>query len=92
MSTETVTNKISNEGSQLKENKMTSDKINKMARGAVEDIKRAHNRLAEIQDACTHKETEIGSVDGFLQKTCKYCYVTLGYPTNEELIAAGYQV
>lgn len=88
----TVTTTILNEGSQQKENKMTAEKINKMAKGAVEDIKRAHSRLAEIQDACTHKESEIGSVDGFLQKTCKYCYVTLGYPTTEELQSAGYQV
>ena len=86
-----VTEQI-NEGSPITENKMTSEEINKLATQAVEDVKRAHGRLQEIQDACLHKEVEVGLIDGSLRTTCKYCYKVIGYPTQEQSIKSGYNV
>jgi hypothetical protein len=86
-----VTEQI-NEGSPKTENKMTSEEINKLATQAVEDVKRAHARLNEVQDACLHKDIEVGVVDGSLRTTCVYCYKAIGYPTQEQARKAGYDI
>jgi hypothetical protein len=81
-----------NEGSLKMENKMTSEEINKLAKDLVEDVKRAHARLNEVQDACMHKETEVGVIEGSLRTTCVYCYKAIGYPTQEQARQAGYDI
>ena len=82
-----------NQGSPITENKMTSEEINKLAIGLVEDAKRAHSRLQEVQDACGHKEPhEIGLVNGTLRTTCKHCYNVIGWPTQEQASKAGYNI
>ena len=81
-----------NEGSLNTENTMTSDKIHKLATIAIEDIKRAHSRLDEIQDCCRHKDTEIILIEGFLKISCNYCYKVIGYTTKEEIKQAGYKI
>jgi hypothetical protein len=88
---ETVTEQI-NEGSPKMENKMTSEEINKLAKELVEDVKRVHARLDEVQDACLHKDIEVGVVDGSLRTTCVYCYKAIGYPTKEQANKAGYDI
>ena len=89
--TETVTEQI-NEGSLNTGNKMTSEEINKLASALVEDIKRAHSRLDEVQDSCQHKDVEVGLVGGSLRTTCKYCYKAIGYPTTKQAEDAGYKL
>lgn len=79
-----------NQGSPKTENNMTSEEIKKLATQAVEDVQRSHSRLKEVQDACLHKETEIGLIQSSLRVTCKYCYLAVGYPTPEQAKSAGY--
>ena len=81
-----------NKGSQLKENTMKPEILNRMANIAIEDMKRAASRLTEIQDACTHKDDHVELVGGFLQVTCKTCYVVIGIPTHEQIRNAGYTI
>lgn len=81
-----------NQGSLNTENTMTSDKIHKLASIAIEDIKRAHSRLDEIQDCCRHKDIDVIQIEGFLKKSCKYCYKVIGYPTKDEIRQVGYKI
>jgi len=85
-----VTEEIVNEGSPITENNMTSEEINNIAKARVEDVKRAHARLEEIQDACTHKEVGVELINGALRTTCRYCFRAVGYPTQEQAEQSGY--
>jgi hypothetical protein len=71
---------------------ISQDKIHKLATIAVADIKRLHSKLNEFQEMCTHSESEIILLDGFLKKSCLCCYKIIGYPTKDELLNAGYRV
>ena len=86
---ETVT-EVPNQGSPITENKMNNEETNKLAINLVDDIKRLHSRLEEVQDSCLHKETQIEFINGTLQKSCKYCYKVVGYATQDEAKASGY--
>lgn len=85
-----VTEQQSNQGSPIRENEMTNDEINKLARDLVDDIKRLHSRLNEVQDSCRHKETAVELIEGTLKKSCVHCYRVVGYATMDEARAAGY--
>jgi RNase P subunit RPR2 len=83
-----------NEGSLKQENnKMTSERIKKLSDMAVEDIKRANARLEELQDACSHKDKKVEMMtNSILQNVCQNCYKVIGYPTQQEIKDAGYNI
>jgi len=87
---ETVTEVNINQGSPTTENKMTDEKLNKLAKLAVEDIHRATGRLDEIQDACRHKEEQTELIQGVVKQVCSICLKVVGFSSQEQSKNAGY--
>lgn len=58
-------------------------------------IKNAKLDIESIQNNCKHEDIEIVPQDGSAQaqiiKQCANCKKKLGYPSNDELIDAGYK-
>ena len=89
---ETVTEVNINQGSPITENKMTDEKLNRLATTAIEDIQRANGRLNEIQDVCRHKEEQTELIQGTVKQVCGTCFKVVGFSSQEQSKAGGYTI
>lgn len=74
---------------------MAPNEIKKLVSEYKDDINKLNQNLDDIQSMCKHISVEIKNLNpttAELRKVCKDCEKVIGYPNQQELRDAGYEL
>lgn len=71
---------------------LTDVEITQQMNKAEESIKQLELLITDLQKSCKHNVVGVGLVNKTLRIVCQSCKGVVGYPSDVEIIAAGYVV